>query len=143
MYVKNSIQARPLMYMQNVTDLEYLILKVEAPKQALLAVLYRPPNYNLTEFLTNLNALLTTLEIMDFTPVIVCGDFNENQLSHANKSILNLFQDNGYTQLIHSGTTENNTLLDLVFISSSHSQVRAGVLQTYYSYHDPVYCVIE
>nr|DAA01286.1 TPA_exp: replicase/helicase/endonuclease [Danio rerio] len=143
LYVKNSLQVRPLMYVQNVTDLEYLVLKIEAPSKALLTVIYRPPNYNLTDFLTNLNGLLTSLEIMDFTPVIVCGDFNEDQLSHTNKPILKLFQDKGYTQLICSGTTENNTLLDPVFISSSHSQVRAGVMQTYYSYHDPVYCVIE
>ncbi len=80
---------------------------------------------------------------MDFKPIIVCGDFNEDQLSHCNKPILNLFEDKGYTQLISTGTTENNTLLDPVFISGAHSNVRAGVLQTYYSYHDPVYCVLE
>ncbi len=143
MYVKNNFQVRPLMYIQNVTDLECLVLKVEAPKQALIAVIYRPPNYNLIEFLINLNALLTSLEIFDFKPIIVCGDFNEDQLSRGNKSILSLFQEKGYTQLINSGTTENNTLLDPVFISGAHSHVRAGVLQTYYSYHDPVYCILE
>ncbi|RXN03150.1 replicase helicase endonuclease [Labeo rohita] len=142
-YVKNSFQVCPLMYMQNVTDLEYLVLKIEAPKQALIAVIYRPPSYNLAEFLANLNALLTSLEIIDFKPVIVCGDFNEDQLSRCNKPILNLFEDKGYTQLISTGTTENNTLLDPVFISGTQSNVRAGVLQTYYSYHDPVYCVSE
>ncbi len=142
-YVKNSFKVSPVMYIQNVTDLEYLVLKIKAPKQALLAVIYRPPSYNLADFLANLNALLTSLEIMDFKPVIVCGDFNEDQLSHCNKPILNLFEDKGYTQLISTGTTENNTLLDPVFISGSQSNVRAGVLQTYYSYHDPVYCVLE
>ncbi|KAL0198839.1 hypothetical protein M9458_007379, partial [Cirrhinus mrigala] len=137
-YVRNSFQVSPLMYIQNVTDLEYLVLKIEAPKQALIAVIYRPPSYNLAEFLANLNALLTSLEIIDFRPVIVCGDFNEDQLSHRNKPILNLFEDKGYTQLISTGTTENNTLLDPVFISGAQSNFRAGVLQTYYSYHDPV-----
>ncbi|KAG1927220.1 ATP-dependent DNA helicase PIF1 [Pimephales promelas] len=142
-YVKNSFQVRPLMYIQNVTDLEYLVLKIEAPKQALLAVIYRPPSYNFGEFLAQLNALLTSLEIIDLRPLIVCGDFNEDQLSHCNKPILNLFEDKGYTQLISTGTTEKNTLLDPVFIRGTDSNVRAGVLQTYYSYHDPVYCVLE
>ncbi|XP_016359458.1 uncharacterized protein LOC107701841 [Sinocyclocheilus anshuiensis] len=82
---------------ENVTDLEYLVMKIKAPKQALLAVIYRPPSYNLADFLANLNALLTSLEIMDFKPIIVCGDFNEDQLSHHNKPILNLFEDKGYT----------------------------------------------
>ncbi len=103
-YVKNSFKVSPVMYIQNVTDLEYLVLKIKAPKQALLAVIYRPPSYNLADFLANLNALLTSLEIMDFKPVIVCGDFNEDQLSHCNKPILNLFEDKGYTQLISTGT---------------------------------------
>ncbi|RXN32632.1 ATP-dependent DNA helicase pif1-like protein [Labeo rohita] len=143
MYVKNNLEVHLQMYIHNVTDLEYLVLKVEAPKQALIAVIYRPPNYNLTGFLGNLDALLTSLEVFDFKPVIVCGDFNEDQLSHGNKPILGLFQEKGYTQLITSGTTENNTLLDPVFISGTHLRVTAGVLQTYYSYHDPVYCVLE
>ncbi|RXN36816.1 replicase helicase endonuclease [Labeo rohita] len=142
-YLKNSFQVCPLMYMQNVTDLEYLVLKIQAPKQALLAVIYRPPSYNLAEFLAHLNALLTSLEIIDLRPLIICGDFNEDQLSHCNKPILNMFEDKGYTQLISTGTTEKNTLLDPVFISGANSNVRAGVLQTYYSYHDPVYCVLE
>lgn len=51
MYVKDSLKAHPLMYIQDVTDLEYLVLKVESPKQALIVVIYRPPSYNLTEFL--------------------------------------------------------------------------------------------
>ncbi|GAA6090906.1 uncharacterized protein LOC101884770 [Tachysurus ichikawai] len=91
----------------------------------------------------NLNALLKSLEILDIKPILVFGDFNEDQLSNANKPILSLFQDNKYTQLISTGTTINNTLLDPLFITSSHSHIRAGVLQTYYSYHDPVYCVLE
>ncbi|XP_073763336.1 uncharacterized protein [Danio rerio] len=142
-YVKKIFQARPMMYIQNVTDLEYLVLKLEAPKQALIAVIYRPPSYRLSDFLLNLNGLLTSLEILNIKPVIVCGDFNEDQLSHCNKPIMNLFYDKGYTQLISTGTTENNTLLDPVFINTTHSNVRAGVLQTYYSYHDPVYCILE
>ncbi|XP_073795416.1 uncharacterized protein isoform X2 [Danio rerio] len=142
-YVKNSYKARPLMYMQNVTDLEYLVLKIEAPKQALLVVIYRPPSYNLTEFLFNLNALLISLEIIDFKPIIICGDFNEDQLSTGRKPILKLFQEKGYTQVISTGTTVNNSLLDPVFISGAPTNVIAGVLQTYYSYHDPVYCVLK
>ncbi|KAI2657286.1 Thymidylate kinase [Labeo rohita] len=65
----------------SVTDLEYLVLKIEPPKQALLPVIYRPPSNNLAEVLANLNTLLTSLVIIDFKPVIVCRGFNEDQLS--------------------------------------------------------------
>ncbi|KAL6484420.1 hypothetical protein MHYP_G00064660 [Metynnis hypsauchen] len=141
-YVKNDVQAHPVQYIQNVTDLEFLVLKVEAPKQALIAVVYRPPNYTLSDFLPNLEALLTSLNIMDYKPVVVCGDFNEDQLATSNKPILSLFDSRDYTQLINTATTGKNTLLDPVFISNPHTTTAAGVLHTYYSYHSPVYCVL-
>ncbi|KAL6486235.1 hypothetical protein MHYP_G00056270 [Metynnis hypsauchen] len=125
-YVKNNVQAHPVQYIQNVTDLEFLVLKVEAPKKALIAVVYRPPNYTLSDFLPNLDALLTSLNIMDYKPVVVCGDFNEDQLATSNKPILNLFDSRDYTQVINTATTGKNTLLDPVFISNPHSTTAAG-----------------
>uniref|UniRef100_A0A3B1IIS5 ATP-dependent DNA helicase n=1 Tax=Astyanax mexicanus TaxID=7994 RepID=A0A3B1IIS5_ASTMX len=141
-YVKNHLQARLVQYVQNVTDLEFLLLKVEAPKQVVIAVVYRPPNYRLSDFMPNLDALLTFLEIMDYKPAVVCGDFNEDQLSKINKPVLNLFQSKGFTQIINHATTEKNTLLDPVFISNPNMSVASGILNTYYSYHNPVYCVV-
>ncbi|CAI5689228.1 unnamed protein product [Oreochromis niloticus] len=119
------------------------VLKVQAPFPALIAVVYRPPDYSLTPFMQNLVSLLDSLEIMDCHPIIVCGDFNENQLQSGRKQILEQFQSRGYSQLITSATTDKNTLLDLIFISQPQQSLHSGVLRTYYSYHNPVFCVLS
>ncbi|KAF1374343.1 hypothetical protein PFLUV_G00249070 [Perca fluviatilis] len=142
-YVKEHIQVREKQYVHNVTDLEFLALKVEAPVSALIAAVYRPPDYSVTSFLSNLGSLLDSLEIMDCHPIIVCGDFNENHLSNASKPILELFRSRGYVQLITAATTDKNTLLDLIFISKPQHCLHSGVMRTYYSYHNPVYCVMS
>nr|XP_024656104.1 uncharacterized protein LOC112431662 isoform X1 [Maylandia zebra] len=119
------------------------VLKVQAPFPALIAVVYRPPDYSLTPFMQNLVSLLDSLEIMDCHPIIVCGDFNENQLQSGRKQILEQFQSRGYSQLITSATTDKNTLLDLIFISQPQKCLYSGVLRSYYSYHNPVFCVLS
>ena len=43
-YVKNHIQVCEKQYVHNVTDLEFLALKVQAPVSALIAAVYRPPD---------------------------------------------------------------------------------------------------
>ena len=141
-YVKNHLQARWKEWIHNATDLEYVVVKVEAPVNALIAAVYRPPQYTLRQFLPSLNSFLDSLEIMDHHPTIVCGDFNENLLSGRTHEIFDVFESRGYAQLITAATTEKNTLLDHIFISRPQHCVQSGVLQTYHSYHNPVYCVI-
>ncbi|KAK1880571.1 ATP-dependent DNA helicase PIF1 [Dissostichus eleginoides] len=142
-YVKNHIQVCEKQYVYNVTDLEFLPLKGQAPVSTLIAAVYRPPDYSVRSFLSNLGSLLDSLEIMDCHPIIVCGDFNENLLSNAGKPILEMFQSRGYAQLITATTTEENTLLDLIFISQPQRCLHSGVMNTYYSYHNPVFCVVS
>ncbi|MBN3305935.1 DMTA2 factor, partial [Amia calva] len=48
----------------------------------------------------------------------------------------------GQEQLIRDPTTAKNTLLDPIFISDPSTVFSSGVVQTYYSYHDPVFCSI-
>ncbi|CAJ1057891.1 hypothetical protein PFLUV_G00025180, partial [Xyrichtys novacula] len=142
-YVKNHLQVVEKQYLNNVTDLEFVALKVESPVSALIAAVYRPPDYSVPSFLSNLGSLLDSLEIMDCHPIIVCGDFNENLFSNASKPILDFFQSKGYGQLITAATTDKNTLLDLIFISRPQLCLSSGIMQTYYSYHNATYCVIS
>ncbi|XP_024120187.1 uncharacterized protein LOC112141313 [Oryzias melastigma] len=142
-YVRDNIQVTEKRYLHNVTDLEFVALKVETPVSALIVAVYRPPDYNVTPFLRNLNSLLDSLEILDTHPIIICGDFNENALSDTNGPILQLLQTRKYAQLITNATTDKNTLLDLIFISQPERCLHSGVMKTYYSYHDPVYCIFS
>ncbi|CAJ1069182.1 uncharacterized protein LOC115579693 [Xyrichtys novacula] len=141
-YVKEHIRVLERHFIQNATDIEFSVIKLEAPFRALIAAVYRPPDYDVHSFISNLRSLLDSLEVMDHHPILVCGDFNEDLLSRARKPILELFQSKGYEQLITAATTEKNTLLDPIFISCPQSCIHSGVLRTYYSYHHPVYCVL-
>ncbi|KAJ8011953.1 hypothetical protein DPEC_G00063670 [Dallia pectoralis] len=143
LYVRNYYQASEKPYLQNVTDLEFLVVKLESPVQALIAVVYRPPDYSIGQFLLNLQGLLESLEVMNCQPVILCGDFNEDLLSSAKKPISNMLHSRGYTQLVKAATTDKNTSLDHIYISRVQHCLQSGVLHTYHSYHNPVYCVLN
>uniref|UniRef100_A0A0F8ANU7 ATP-dependent DNA helicase PIF1 n=1 Tax=Larimichthys crocea TaxID=215358 RepID=A0A0F8ANU7_LARCR len=141
-YCRGNVQAEPRRYMQSVTDLEFLVVKIEAPVKVLIATVYKPPNFPLEKFVPNMKSLLDALDMLDHHPTIVCGDFNEDLLSKGKKTINNLFRSRGYTQLITESTTEKNTLIDHIYISHPDKCLQSGVLQTYYSYHSPVYCIL-
>ena len=51
-------------------------------------------------------------------------------------------QSSVFIHLITPSTTERNTLLDNIFISDLQHCADSGVLQTYYSYHNPVFCIL-
>lgn len=142
MYYKSSLEAGPRRYIQNVPDLEFAVLKVERPVTALIATVYRPPDYPLNMFLANMQLLLDSLDLMGCQPIVVCGDFNEDLLSGGKKAIKEMFVSRGYSQLVSGPTTEKQTLIDHIYISRPESCVQSGVLHTYYSYHQPVYCIL-
>ncbi|XP_053360312.1 ATP-dependent DNA helicase PIF1-like [Clarias gariepinus] len=142
-FCKEDIQAQPRQYIQNVTDLEFVVINVDTPMNATIAAVYRPPHYSLEKFLPNLRSLLDYVEMMKKNPVIICGDFNEDLLSPGKKPINDMFQSKGYTQLITTATTEKDTLLDQIYISHLDICIQSGVLQTYHSYHNPVYCILR
>ena len=116
-YCKSHIQAKYIEFIQDMKYLEFVVIKVWAPIEAWIAAVYRPPCYNVTDFLRNMQSLLDSLEILAHQPIIICGDFHKDLLSNGNKQILQLFQSRGYSQLITTATTEKNTLLDHMYIS--------------------------
>lgn len=110
-YCRNSLQAREHRYLQNVTDLEFTMIRVETPGQALIATVYRPPSYHLGMFLANVKSLLDALYILNCQIIVICGDFNEDLLSSGKKAINELFKSRGYSQLISAPTTEKQTVV--------------------------------
>ncbi|XP_039896714.1 uncharacterized protein LOC120739111 isoform X6 [Simochromis diagramma] len=142
-YHNTILTAESRKYLQNVTDLEFVVVKVESPVTALIATVYRPPNYSHVRFLPQMQCLLDSLEMMNHQPIIVCGDFNEDLMSRGKKPIQELLQSRGYAQLITAATTEKHTLIDHIYISQPYACLQSGVLNTYHSYHNPIYCVIH
>ncbi|RXN16065.1 ATP-dependent DNA helicase PIF1-like protein [Labeo rohita] len=117
-YCKEHIPTQPRQYIQNVTDLEFVVVKLDSPIKAAIVAVYRPPQYNVGDFLTNLKSMLDYLDLAHNDLVVVCGDFYEDLLHTGKKPILELFQARGYTQLITTATTEKHILLDHIYISN-------------------------
>ncbi len=85
-YCKEHIPTQPRQYIQNVTDLEFVVIKIDSPIKAAIVAVYRPPQYNIGDFLTNLKSMLDYLDLAHNDLVIICGDFNEDLLHNGKKT---------------------------------------------------------
>ncbi|TKS65620.1 ATP-dependent DNA helicase PIF1 [Collichthys lucidus] len=103
----------------------------------LVAVVYRPPSYPMSLFRKNLGKLLDYVEPLSDS-VTVMGDFNEDLV--ASKSICNFMTQRGYVQHVSEATTAKGTLIDHVYVNTTHFDVSCVVLQTYFSDHDAIMC---
>ena len=76
---------------------------------------------------------------------IFIGDFNINWLDEANRRPLHNFfiNENNYRQLVYSNTTDNNTLIDHIFMNLPKSQAKSQILETYFSDHKAVCALIN
>ncbi|XP_078596399.1 uncharacterized protein LOC144873191 isoform X1 [Branchiostoma floridae x Branchiostoma japonicum] len=129
----------------NDISLECVVTQVSAdcmPVKHLIVAIYRPPNVRKDSFISSLEKLLGHLSAVERSNTVILGDFNENLMSSENKMILSFLMQNGFKQLIESPTTERCTLIDHVYISQLSAVVNHGVIQTFYSYHDAVYCTL-
>ena len=126
-------------------DLECLIYNC-VTYNILLAVIYRPPSYQLDLFKTNLNKLLDLLDTRSDT-IAVMGDFNDDMFKES--TINNLMANRGYVQVVSQPTTENNTskcviCLNIqmvnVYVKTTHFDVETVVLPTYFSDHEGIIC---
>ncbi|XP_066288772.1 uncharacterized protein [Branchiostoma lanceolatum] len=122
--------------------LECVVMRMSAEGVEILIVpIYRPPNVKKDVFICNLEKLMQHLATVKRNTTIFLGDFNENLISgEDNKKILNFFVTKDFEQLVEDPTTMKGTLIDHVYISPVPSNVSCGVIQTFYSYHDAVYC---
>ena len=71
----------------------------------------------------------------------ILGDFNINWLVKTERRpLFNLLvRDKHYKQLISTDTTDNKTVIDHIYTNISHSDIQAGVLETYFSDHKTVW----
>ncbi|ESO92922.1 hypothetical protein LOTGIDRAFT_175646, partial [Lottia gigantea] len=87
----------------------------------------RPPRYRLELFMPQLERLLTELQESGYHYIIM-GDFNQNLLE-GHSSINDCFQDFGFKQCVTESTTEGNTILDHVYMSSETVQIYCCILK--------------
>ncbi|XP_026113641.1 LOW QUALITY PROTEIN: uncharacterized protein LOC113092282 [Carassius auratus] len=128
--VKVSLMDLPCM------NMECMMCRIEH-LDTTVAVVYRPPSYNIALFQEKLTTLVNEINCLPGGKIIL-GDFNENLFNHS--SIDHLMQHSGFTQIVEKPTTENNTLIDHVYVKDIDlEKIKIDIMPTYFSYHD---CVV-
>ena len=99
---------------------------------------------NLHKLIEALNHLYITL-LVD-KPTIIPGDFNIDLFkpSSERKTLMqNMIECRGYSQLISQFTTDNRTCIDHIYTNIPHLVHSAGVLESYFSDHKPIFVCLQ
>ena len=91
-----------------------------------VTLLYRSPSVPTSSLITVLSCILNQSSAN--MPTIVLGDF------------ASLMSHHGFSQLVHSPSTDNGTLLDHVYFNRPSDHCKVQVIDAYYSDHDIVHC---
>ena len=140
MYVKNNI---PFNIIETSNDpFDVIIIQTFTKPSLLLILLYRSPTLNLSRFSDGLANILTQFNVRGHSSIsdytVIMGDFNFDLFKHQGLQPLA-----NYRQLIEQSTTSGSTLLDHIYISPTPANYSAGILNTYYSYHEPVFLSLD
>ena len=102
--------------------------------------LYRSPTFPMPVFVEKLKTMLENQILKHVSNIIIMGDFNENLNAKGNHPVLNFFISHNFKQLIKDYTTSRGSLLDAIYFFGNLS-VCSGILNTWFSYHEPVYII--
>ena len=130
-----------VMYTFASSGIEGIVVDVLLPNASHLQIslLYRSPTSALQQFIVVLTELLSRLSSTN-SATIVLGDFNEDVLSKPNST--SIMSNHGFTQLVHTPTTDRGTLIDHVYYNRAYEILVVQVCDTYHSDHDSVFCSI-
>ncbi|XP_033967886.2 uncharacterized protein [Pseudochaenichthys georgianus] len=107
----------------------------------IVAVVYRPPNYPMTQFKTNMPQLTNALNATS-NNIVMLGDFNQDLLKSTSMSTF--MTTLGYSQLVSEPTTEKGTLIDHVYLTNTSPYLgETTVKPMYFSTHEAVQCLLR
>jgi len=116
-------------------------------KNVIAAVIYRPPNTDITLFNASMDQLLSVIK-RENKASSVMGDFNINLLNTDNhlgsSEFLNCMYSYSFFPLINRPTRITNqtaTLIDNIFCNIAQNSVLDGILLTDISDHLPIFCI--
>ena len=124
--------------------IEALLTKLNFPSgQSInLVIVYRSPSVPIDDLLDIIRTILTHLQNSDSVSIIM-GDFNEDLLANPDSNLAALMTQCGFSQLVHTPTTDKGTLIDHVYCDSPMPQcAHIHVADTYYSDHDTIVIIL-
>ena len=130
------IAAREAIQVSHVTTFPLSYILIEATtatlslpnnKQLQVTVVYRSPSVPTSTLLTVMSNILRQSTTSSM-PSIILGDFNEDLLVNSDSQLLSLMSSHGFSQLVHSPTTDNATLLDHVYYNRPSESCRVQVI---------------
>lgn len=138
-YVKNGLCCTTVTKSASVSSLEYLIIELKSgSNKILLGCVYRP--HRSTDF-TELENTIDDISL-NYTDVIICGDFNSNALSDSR--LVSAFESSDL-RLVNTTypthfTTSTASLIDLFFVSNPDNVLRYDqVSAPNFSKHDMLF----
>jgi endonuclease/exonuclease/phosphatase (EEP) superfamily protein YafD len=144
MYIKNNIHCVTTPFRSNFNNIEITVCVQNDPVPNLHIIgIYRSKSkVNLQKLIETTNHLLDAV-IPDLnTPTVILGDFNVNLMENSSgqKALARCFlEQRTYTQLITQYTTDYRTQIDHIYTNIPNHVQTAGVLESYYSDHKPVF----
>jgi hypothetical protein len=145
LYIHNSLNATVDNTLSSTTsNLETLFVKVtNTNKPITIGVLYRPPNGNFENFLTELRYVL---ELLPRTPVYIMGDFNVDLLGKQS-TMLDKFEELILTSTLsplisiytHDRHNCNKSCIDNILSNNQDNVTTSGVITDRISHHLPIF----
>ena len=144
MYIKSNIDCATAPFRSNINniDLTVCVLNDPVPDLHIVGIYRSKSKANQQKLIATIDYLLDTIIPDADTPTVIPGDFNVNllEVSSEKKALMkSLLQQRNYKQLISQFTTDHHTQIDHIYTNIPNHVLTAGVLESYYSDHKPIF----
>ena len=113
-------------------------------KPLTIGVTYRPPSGSETDALNEIEELLCKLPDKN---VILLGDFNFNLFDKSSIGFENILYSSNFIPVISLATHDkpgcSPSLIDNILTNSTDNMISTGLLESRFSHHLPIFCVLD
>ena len=135
----NKIQNEFRIINLSIHDLEYISFEI-SKTNIIVVLIYRPVQYNITDFKRKMQELLQKLSNFYNKNILIIGDFNSDAKNIEN-TFVKLMKNNKYEQYVLNATTEKDTIIDHVYgklLPDCIYCLKVDIIPIYYSYHEAI-----
>ena len=118
-------------------------------KNLIIAVIYRPPNSNLQNFMDAMKNSMNILKSSKFLNFFL-GDYNLDLLSYSlhnpTADFIDMMYANSFIPLINKPTRvtrQSLTLIDNIYTNCTNINIERGIFYTDISDHLPIFCIVS